>query len=237
MADDQGRKAHLRISFVAVRPASSFRMSSSFCAFSAPAGITIRPRGLSCSIEHRRYPLRRRSHHDLVVRCVLWPPVVTVAQPDFDVVVFEISQSPAGFMRKLLDYLNRIYALRELGEDRRLISKPGANFEDLVCRSISSRSVISATMNGWEIVFVYPIGNGKFRYANCLSAVGTNSWRGTLAITLMTRSSSWFLPIREAVRRAHSAITSTISMRSARKSISSLAAICRPVRLTTEPVT
>src|SRR6266404_637897 len=132
MTHDQGRKAHFQDFLRGGAAGVVFRNEQQLLRVLRSSRYHHSTARLELFNEHRRYPLRRCGDHDLVIRCVLWPPVVTVAQPNFDVVVFQTPQSPAGFLRELLDYLNRVYALRELGEDCRLISKPSANFEDLV---------------------------------------------------------------------------------------------------------
>ena len=63
---------------------------------------------------------------------------------------------------ELLDEFHAVHLLRQLGKDRGLVAEPGADLEHPVARlEASSRSVISATMKGCEMVLSQPIGSGR----------------------------------------------------------------------------
>jgi hypothetical protein len=56
--------------------------------------------------------------------------------------------------------LDRVDAAREPAQDRRLVARAGADLEHLVAGPTSSASVISATTEGWLIVWPQAMGSG-----------------------------------------------------------------------------
>lgn len=63
--------------------------------------------------------------------------------------------------RQLLDELHAVDAVCQLRQDRRLVAHAGADLEHGVGRLQYSKSVITATMKGCEMVLPKPIGNGR----------------------------------------------------------------------------
>src|SRR5260370_1227637 len=75
----------------------------------------------------------------------------------------------------------------------------------------ASAAVMSATINGWEIVWPLPIGSGASSYASAARWGGRNHSRGTHAIAASTRRSriprlaSWLATMRRRARRVSGA--------------------------------
>jgi hypothetical protein len=61
---------------------------------------------------------------------------------------------------ELFDDFDAVHLARQLREDCGLVAQPGADLQHSVSAPISSKSVISATINGCEIVFSKPMGRG-----------------------------------------------------------------------------
>ena len=91
---------------------------------------------------------------------MLRPAVRAFADAQLHVVTTRGTQPEFPLSGQSLDDFDRENLLRQLGENRGLIAAPGADLEHLVVFLVASRSVISATMNGCEIVFPQPIGRG-----------------------------------------------------------------------------
>ena len=63
---------------------------------------------------------------------MLAPAVIAVAHADLDVDVAQAPEALAGLERELLDDVDAVDLLDELGENRRLVADPGADFEHRV---------------------------------------------------------------------------------------------------------
>ena len=111
-------------------------------------------------IEPGMVPMRRCDDY-FVKRGLLGPAEITVSNPDLDVgVAFSFEPSHCS-LRELVDDFNAVYsASQALPPD----SRDPCRFREPPSSGVSSsRSLITATMSGCEIVLSKPIRSGLFR--------------------------------------------------------------------------
>ena len=74
--------------------------------------------------------------------------------------VAKLAQKKLCAFRELLNNLDAADLTRKLGQNGCLVTEASANFENFLVRPGAKRSVMSAHVKGWEIVFSNPIGSG-----------------------------------------------------------------------------
>src|SRR5262249_18621933 len=92
---------------------------------------------------------------------MLRPAEVTVAHANVDVGVAFSFKPLHCRLRELLDDCDAVPPPSEFGEHRRLIAEPVPTSRTTSSGLSSSKSVITATMSGCEIVLSKPSGSGR----------------------------------------------------------------------------
>src|SRR6516162_528140 len=84
------------------------------------------------SVEHPAV-VKSCSDDDGIEGSMLRPPLVAIADLRRNVAVAETFEVATGHFAKLWHDLDRVHLAGEHGQDRRLVPRPGAHLQDLIC--------------------------------------------------------------------------------------------------------
>src|SRR3984893_7794646 len=168
--------------------------------------------------QRRRHEVRSCGQHDLVERRVLGSAMVAIAHSGLDIGEAQAVQALFGLCAELLDDFHAVHLACELSEDRRLITKAGADLEHHILGTDVEQIRHQRYNEGLRDRLLASDRKRHVRIDQWLSSTGTNSCRGTLAIAAMTRSSRLDLPVNSRTRAASAEISATICSRRTFKS-------------------